>query len=133
MVHAESGRARWQKPGRAGADAGSQTRGHLHSNLDRCRRPTDSGCSLYHLYRRYRNCRTVRTPLYAEAWDRGWNRAKKKVVLGDGAEWIWNIADQHFAGALQIVDIWHAREHLWDLAAKLYPSDDKQRKTWAKN
>jgi hypothetical protein len=70
--------------------------------------------------------------LYAEAWERGWDRAKKKVVLGDGAEWIWNIADQHFAGALQIVDIWHAREHLWDMAATLFPSDEKQRKSWAK-
>jgi len=70
--------------------------------------------------------------LYAEAWERGWDRAKKKVVLGDGAEWIWNIADQHFAGAIQIVDIWHAREHLWDVAAKLFSSDDKQRKSWAK-
>jgi len=70
--------------------------------------------------------------LYVEAWERGWNRAKKKVVLGDGAEWIWNIADQHFAGATQIVDIWHAREHLWDVAAKLFASDEKQRKCWAK-
>lgn len=70
--------------------------------------------------------------LYVEAWERGWNRANKKVVLGDGAEWIWNIADQHFAGAIQIVDIWHAREHLWDIAAKLFPSDDKQRNSWAK-
>lgn len=70
--------------------------------------------------------------LYAEAWERGWDRAKKKVVLGDGAEWIWNIADQHFAGATQIVDIWHAREHLWNMAAKLFPSDEKQRKNWAK-
>jgi hypothetical protein len=70
--------------------------------------------------------------LYAEAWERGWDRAKKKVVLGDGAEWIWNIASQHFAGAIQIVDIWHAREHLWDVAAKLFPSDEKQRKRWAK-
>ena len=70
--------------------------------------------------------------LYAEAWERGWDRAKKKVVLGDGAEWIWNIADQHFAGALQIVDIWHAREHLWDVAAKVFPSDEKPRKSWAK-
>ena len=50
--------------------------------------------------------------LYAEAWERGGDPAKKKAVLGDGAEWIWNIAKQHFAGALQIVDIWHAREHL---------------------
>jgi len=68
--------------------------------------------------------------LYVEAFERGWDRAKKKVVLGDGAEWIWNIADQHFAGAIQIVDIWHAREHLWDIAAKLFPSDEKQRKRW---
>jgi hypothetical protein len=27
--------------------------------------------------------------LYTEAWERGWSRASKKVVLGDGAEWIW--------------------------------------------
>jgi hypothetical protein len=70
--------------------------------------------------------------LYVEAFERGWDRAEKKVVLGDGAEWIWNIADQHFAGAIQIVDIWHAREHLWDVAAKLFPSDEKDRKRWAK-
>jgi hypothetical protein len=71
--------------------------------------------------------------LYAEAFERGWDRAKKKVVLADGAEWIWNIANQHFAGAIQIVDIWHARQHLWDLAAKLFPSpDEKQRERWAK-
>jgi hypothetical protein len=70
--------------------------------------------------------------LYTEAWERGWSRASKKVVLGDGADWIWNIAAQHFPGAIQIVDIWYAREHLWDVAAKLFPSDDKQRKSWAK-
>ena len=70
--------------------------------------------------------------LYAEAFERGWDRAKRKVVLGDGAEWIWHIADQHFAGAIQIVDIWHAREHLWDPAGQLFPSDEKQRKRWAK-
>lgn len=70
--------------------------------------------------------------LYVQAFQRGWDRATKKVVLGDGAEWIWNIADQHFAGAIQIVDIWHAREHLWDVAAELFPSDEKQRKRWAR-
>jgi hypothetical protein len=70
--------------------------------------------------------------IYTEAWERGWSRAKKKVVLGDGADWIWNIADQHFPGAIQIVDIWHAREHIWNAAAKLFPSDQQQRKSWAK-
>ena len=68
--------------------------------------------------------------IYLEAWKRGWSRAQKKVVMGDGAEWIWNIADQHFPGAIQIVDLYHARQHLWDLARKLYPNDEAQQKRW---
>jgi len=47
--------------------------------------------------------------LYVEAWKRGWERAEKKVVIGDGAEWSWNIAGNHFPGAIQIVDLYHAR------------------------
>ncbi len=68
--------------------------------------------------------------LYVEAWKRGWSRAEKKVVIGDGAEWIWNLAREHFPGALQIVDLFHARQHLWDLARLLYPSDTKRRNAW---
>ena len=68
--------------------------------------------------------------MYLEAWNRGWNRAEKKVVIGDGAEWIWNIADEHFPGAVQIVDLFHARQHLWDLARLLYPGDDARQKSW---
>jgi hypothetical protein len=68
--------------------------------------------------------------LYTEAWRRGWSRAQKKVVLGDGAVWIWNLADQHFPSAIQIVDLYHARQHLWELSAKLFPGDDKARKRW---
>jgi hypothetical protein len=70
--------------------------------------------------------------LYLEAWNRGWNRAQKKVVMGDGAEWIWNLADQHFPGAVQIVDLYHARQHLWDLARRLYPNDPVSQKAWTK-
>ncbi len=68
--------------------------------------------------------------LYTEAWRRGWSRAKKKAVIGDGAVWIWNLADQHFPGAVQIVDLYHARQHLWQLSAKLFPADEKARKRW---
>jgi hypothetical protein len=68
--------------------------------------------------------------IYAEAWKRGWNRARLKVVLGDGAEWIWNLADLHFPGAIQIVDLYHAREHLWKLARALHPNDQVQQKRW---
>lgn len=68
--------------------------------------------------------------LYVEAWKRGWSRAIKKVVMGDGAEWIWNIAGQHFPGAIQIVDLYHARQHLWDLARKLYPNQEVEQRRW---
>lgn len=70
--------------------------------------------------------------LYLEAWNRGWSRAEKKVVMGDGAEWIWNLADQHFPGAVQIVDLYHARQHLWELARKLHPNDPVNQKAWMK-
>jgi hypothetical protein len=70
--------------------------------------------------------------IYLEAWNRGWSRARKKVVMGDGAEWIWNLADQHFPGAIQIVDLYHARQHLWDLARRLYPNDPAGQQAWIK-
>lgn len=69
--------------------------------------------------------------MYSEAWHRGWSRAVKKVIIADGAIWIWNIADREFPGAIQIVDLYHAREHLWLLAGKLFSTDDRQRKRWA--
>ena len=76
------------------------------------------------------SCEEFGRRLYAEAWQRGWARAEKKVVLGDGAEWIWNQADLHFSEAIQIVDLYHAREHLWSLGAKIYPNDSPAQKRW---
>lgn len=70
--------------------------------------------------------------IYVEAWKRGWDFAAKKVVIADGAEWIWNLADIHFSGAVQIVDLYHARQHLWDLARKLYPDDENKQSQWMK-
>ena len=68
--------------------------------------------------------------IYLEAWRRGWNRAKLKVLMGDGAVWIWNLGDQYFPGAVQIVDLYHARQHLCELAATLYPADATRRRQW---
>ncbi len=41
--------------------------------------------------------------IYLEALKRGWSRAKKKVVIGDGAVWIWTLVAEHFPDAIQIV------------------------------
>jgi len=70
--------------------------------------------------------------LYREAWTRGWSRARLRVVIGDGAEWIWNLAALHFLGAILIVDLYHARQHLWDVARTLYPNQAVQQKAWMK-
>ena len=68
--------------------------------------------------------------LYTEAWRHGWSRADKKAVIADGAVWIWNLAEQHFPGAIQIVDLYHARQHLWELSAQLFAYDDRTYRRW---
>ena len=62
--------------------------------------------------------------IYVEAWKRGWSRARKHVVIGDGADWIWYLVAEHFPDAIQIVDLYHARQP--------YPNDAVQQKTWMK-
>jgi hypothetical protein len=70
--------------------------------------------------------------LFLEAWTRGWSRALLRVVMGDGAEWIWNLAALHFPGAILIVDLYHARQHLWEVVRSLYPQDEGKWKVWMK-
>jgi hypothetical protein len=55
----------------------------------------------------------------AAALERGHDQLRQSVILGDGARWIWTLADTHFPNATQIVDLFHAREHLHELASLL--------------
>ena len=68
--------------------------------------------------------------IYAEAIRRGVTRAAKVVILGDGALWIWGIAEEHFYGAIQIVDLYHAREHLAVIAKIVYGASAIKSKQW---
>lgn len=65
--------------------------------------------------------------IYAEALRRGLDSAQEVVIIADGAEWIWNVADLHFPAATQIVDLFHARQHVSDLCKILHPSDETAR------
>ena len=67
-----------------------------------------------------------------EARRRGFDRAKRRVVLGDGAPWIWNLTEELFPGAIQIVDIYHAKGHLWDVAKAIYGAGSELGEHWAK-
>ena len=69
--------------------------------------------------------------IYAEAVRRGVQRAALVSVLGDGAPWIWGIAAEHFPGAIEIVDLYHAREHLADLGKVLYGPASPEARAWA--
>jgi hypothetical protein len=51
--------------------------------------------------------------LFAEARRRNWLHVSDTQVLGDGASWIWNLAEEHFAGSHQTVDWYHAKQHLF--------------------
>jgi hypothetical protein len=62
----------------------------------------------------------------------GMKEGDEIVVLGDGAVWIWNIAQEHFPGAVHIVDIYHAREHVWNRANAVYRIGEARTASWAK-
>ncbi len=70
--------------------------------------------------------------LYALAQSAGLGRAQQVVILGDGAKWIWRVAEEQFPGAVQIVDEYHAQEHVWDVARAAFAGEPTLRDAWAK-
>ena len=65
-----------------------------------------------------------------EAVRRGIDRAKRVVVIGDGAPWIWGIVNDVFPRVTTIVDLYHAREHYWNLAHLFFPAASHKQKRW---
>ena len=63
---------------------------------------------------------------------RGFFGVERRVVLGDGAPWIWNFADEHVPDAIQIVDIFHAKQHVFDVAKALYGPGSDLAAQWGK-
>jgi hypothetical protein len=56
---------------------------------------------------------------------------RRVVVLGDGAVWIWHLAAEYFGERLEILDFYHASEHLWALAHALYGTGTPAATGWA--
>ena len=70
---------------------------------------------------------------YREAQRRGFDTAARRVVIGDGAPWIWQLAAEQFPGAIEIVDIYHAKQHLCDVAKTLYGPGTDLADQWARD
>ena len=68
--------------------------------------------------------------LYTEALQRGLLQAEYVLILADGAIWIWNLVADRFPSATQRVDLYHVKEHLWELASELFGQGTEQAKAW---
>jgi hypothetical protein len=68
--------------------------------------------------------------LWLEAHRPGAGQADRIIVLGDGAHGIWNLAQEHFPAAVQVVDLGHATEHLWAAGRALFGEGDERVAAW---
>jgi hypothetical protein len=100
------------------------TRGRDEEGIDRAGRTTYVGL----VHRHYHE---FGQRLYVEAMRRGGGQAQELIVLGDGAPWIWELAQMHFPGATQIVDWYHASQHLWTVAHAVYGEGTDRAREWA--
>ena len=66
-----------------------------------------------------------------QAMRRGFYDVPRKVLVGDGAAWIWKMGEELFPGAIKIVDIWHAHEKLHEVSKAIYGRQSELAKPWA--
>lgn len=71
--------------------------------------------------------------LFAAAARAGYGKISEIVVVGDGATWIWNMCEELFTDAVQILDFYHLSENIHGYAKFLYPEDEVNRKKWVKD
>jgi hypothetical protein len=116
MVAAETaGRAGKAEDGRARTREVKMAVAFTQTALDGSGRPVrDPGSSSY--LATFAAAPAFGILMAAEARRRGAGHIRQLTILGDGAPWIWNLATAHFPAATQIVDLYHAREHLHELA-----------------
>jgi hypothetical protein len=74
----------------------------------------------------------LREPLHAEALRRGLGQAAGALVIGDGAVWIWRLADDRWPPARQRLDFYHAVQHLAAVGRALFGEDKEKLKAWLK-
>lgn len=68
--------------------------------------------------------------LHWEASRQGLGRARQTLAVGDGAPWIWHLIEQRWKGAHQVLDFYHASQHLHTLGEALHPADEPARQRW---
>ena len=72
----------------------------------------------------------LKSQLWAEAMRHGLAHAARILVIADGAVWIWNLVTDRFEKAIQRLDLFHAKEHLWTVARALHGQDEPAVQAW---
>ena len=68
--------------------------------------------------------------IWAEARQRSWMEAEDSQAIGDGAVWIWNLVSEHFYDSHQLVDWYHATQHLANAADILHGEGTRRSRSW---
>lgn len=68
--------------------------------------------------------------LWSEAQARGWEDARHSQTIGDGAHWIWNLADEYFPLSVRTIDWYHGSEYLHNAASHLFPTSVPAMTRW---
>ena len=73
---------------------------------------------------------TLGRQLHREALEVGWTAAEQQIALSDGGNGLEDFFRTFFPKAECILDFWHAKEHLVELAKAMYPNDEPARQSW---
>jgi hypothetical protein len=93
----------------------------LYSKDARCRTSGGRGrLTAKHYLATLANAEGFGQALGADATAYGALTARRVVMMGDGAAWIWNLSAMQFPQATEIVDFYHAAEHLWAVGEALW-------------
>jgi hypothetical protein len=68
--------------------------------------------------------------LHWEALRQGLGRARQMLFLGDGAQWVWNLKQDRWSTAMELLDFYHGSEHLWNLGRALYGEQQPALSQW---
>lgn len=71
--------------------------------------------------------------LHWEAMRGGLGRAGNVLAVADGAPWIWNVVEDRWGQAHQLLDFYHASQHLWTLGEALHPKAETARRSWVED
>ena len=63
----------------------------------------------------------------------GFAKARRRVAIGDGAKWIWNTVAEMLPGCVEIVDLWHAKKHLWDVGKAVHGEGTEHCGAWSRD